>query len=435
MNENPGKTHPTKGSAMKEDPAKGSTMKDTCAGSEWTSRYASSLMNTFGTPALVLTKGEGAYLEDAEGKRYLDLLGGIAVNALGHCHPKVVAAIEEQARSLGHVSNFFATEPQIRLAEKILHIVEPGGAPEGSRVFLANSGTEANEAALKIVKAHGLAVSPEKTRVLALEHSFHGRTLGALSLTWKERYRTPFAPLIPNVEFIAANDPEALEAAISDDVAGIFVEVIQGEAGVHELDASYLSLVRELSRVHNALMVVDEVQTGIGRTGDWMGHHASGIVPDVVTLAKGLGAGMPIGACVALGECANVLGPGMHGTTFGGNPICAAAALALLDTLEEEGVLSCVKELSGTWRAELALIEGVAEVRGRGMLIGLDFIRDIAAELVEVGRRAGFILNATGPHTLRLAPPLIMNAEQAASFTKALPRLIVEATGLKEKSR
>lgn len=401
----------------------------------WAERYASSVMNTFGAPALVLEAGEGARVEDSEGNQYLDLLGGIAVNVLGHCHPRVVAAIREQAGTLGHVSNFFATEPQIRLAEKILEIVEPGGAPAGSRVFLANSGTEANEAALKIVKAHGAAISAEKTRVLALDHAFHGRTLGALSLTWKERYRAPFHPLIPNVEFIPANDPAAVKAAMGEDVAGIFVEPIQGEAGVLELDPSYLRLVREESSAHDALMVVDEVQTGIGRTGDWMGHHASGVLPDVVTLAKGLGAGMPIGACVALGESAQVLGPGMHGTTFGGNPICAAAACAVLDILDEDGLLESAKELSAKWRGELSRIDGVAEVRGRGMLIGLDFTQDIAARVVESGREAGFILNATGPRTLRLAPPLILSPEQADSFTKALPALIDEALAAKDEDR
>lgn len=398
----------------------------------WTGRYADSVMNTFGAPSLVLVKGEGAYVEDADGKRYLDLLGGIAVNALGQCHPKVAGAISAQAAALGHVSNFFATPPQIALAERILALVEPGGAPEGSRVFLANSGAEANEAALKIVKAHGLAISWAKTRVLALDHAFHGRTLGALSLTWKERYRAPFAPLVPNVEFVPANDAEALRAAMGADVAGVFVEPIQGEAGVHPLDADYLALVRELTRANDALMVVDEVQTGVGRTGDWMGHHALGIVPDVVTLAKGLGGGMPIGACIALGESASVLGPGMHGTTFGGNPICAAAALAVLDVIEDEGLLGAVTALSEKWRAELAALPGVAEVRGRGFLIGVDFEEEIAPEVVAAGRDAGFILNATGPATLRLAPPLVLSAEQAASFTEALPVLIETATTAKE---
>ena len=398
---------------------------------EWIERYTGSVMNTFGAPALVLVAGTGARVRDAQGKEYLDLLGGIAVNVLGQAHPAVVEAITDQSRTLGHVSNFFATPPQIRLAEKLLDIVEEGGAPEGSRVFLTNSGTEANEAALKIVKARARAISPTKTRILALEHAFHGRTLGALSLTWKEAYRAPFAPLIPGVEFVPANDPEALASAIDEEVAGVIVEPIQGEAGVHPLDASYLHAVRELTRSVDALMVVDEVQTGIGRTGEWMGHHASGVVPDVVTLAKGLGGGMPIGACIALGDAARILGPGMHGTTFGGNPVCAAAALAVLHTIEEEGLLGAVTAISDSWRAELAAVPGVAAVRGRGFLIGIDLDADIAPGVVAAGREGGFLLNATGPRTLRLAPPLILSAEEAHSFTRALPALI-EAASPKE---
>ncbi|MCI6411813.1 aminotransferase class III-fold pyridoxal phosphate-dependent enzyme, partial [Schaalia hyovaginalis] len=276
-------------------------------------------------------------------------------------------------------------------------------------------------------KAHGLAISPAKTRLLALEHAFHGRTLGALSLTWKEAYRAPFAPLIPGVEFIPVNDIAALEEAMDEDVAGIFIEPIQGEAGVLPVETAYLQAVRELTASHGALMVIDEVQTGVGRTGEWMGHHASRVVPDVVTLAKGLGGGMPIGACIALGAAAGVLGPGMHGTTFGGNPICAAAALAVLKVIEDEGLLAKVMRTSEQWRSELARIEGVREVRGRGYLIGIDFDARIAAGVVAAGREAGFILNATGPSTLRLAPPLILTADDARSFTRALPSLIAAA--------
>ncbi len=399
----------------------------TASQAEWADRYAGTVMNTFGAPALVLVEGEGTRVTDADGNTYLDLLGGIAVNVLGQCHPKVVEAITTQARTLGHVSNYFGTPPQIGLAEKLLSIVEPGGAPEGSRVFLANSGTEANECALKLVKAHGVAISESKTRIIALDHAFHGRTIGALSLTWKEKYRLPFAPLVPGVEFVPANDVAALEAAMDEDVAGVFVEPIQGEAGVHPLSAEYLEAVRALTRAHGALMVVDEVQTGIGRTGDWMGHHSSGIVPDVVTLAKGLGGGMPIGACVALGSAATVLGPGMHGTTFGGNPICAAAALAVLGEIEETGLLARVSAISEHWRAELAQVPGVAEVRGRGYLIGVDFDAEIAEKVVAAGRAAGFILNATGPATLRLAPPLVLSQAEADSFTAALPGLLAAA--------
>lgn len=402
--------------------------------SNWTDRYASSVMNTFGTPQLTLVKGEGAYVIDADSNRYLDLLGGIAVNVLGQCHPAVVEAIASQASTLGHVSNFFATPPQIELAEKILSIVEPQGAPEDSRVFLANSGAEANECALKIVKAHANASATPKRRILALDHAFHGRTLGALSLTWKEPYRRPFAPLIDGVEFIAPNDISALEAAMGDDVAGIFVEPIQGEAGVHLLTDSYVQRVRDLCTRFDAIMVVDEVQTGIGRTGDWMGHHASGVRPDVVTLAKGLGGGMPIGACVALGPASLILGPGMHGTTFGGNPICAAAALAVLDTITREGLLAHVTDVSQEWMDGLSRVEHVSAVRGRGFLIGVDFDEPIAPAVVAAGRARGFILNATGPSTLRLAPALTLSRDEAADFTRALPLIISDAMASREES-
>ncbi len=393
----------------------------------WNTRYAASVMNTFGPPALVLTEGQGTRVRDISGKEYLDLLGGIAVNTLGYAHPVLVEAITTQVQTLGHVSNFFATPPQIQLAEKLLDIIEPGGASEDSRVFFANSGTEANEAALKIVKAHARRFSPVKTKILALNNAFHGRTCGALSLTWKDAYRAPFAPLIPGVEFIPANDLAALEEAMNEDVAGVFIEPIQGEAGVLPLDTSYLQAVREFTSSYDALMVVDEVQTGVGRSGEWMSHHPCGVLPDIVTVAKGLGGGIPIGACIALGAVAKVLGPGMHGTTFGGNPIAAAAALAVLQVIESEGLLAKVKQNSQKWRSELARVEGVREVRGRGYLIGVECEAPIAAGIVAAGRDAGFILNATGPSTLRLAPPLILSQEEARSFTQALPSLISAA--------
>ncbi|WP_022868451.1 acetylornithine transaminase [Schaalia vaccimaxillae] len=389
-------------------------------------RYADSVMNTFGTPQMVLTKGNGAIVTDEAGKDYLDLLGGIAVNVLGHCHPAVTQAIADQAAMLGHVSNFFATEPQIALAEKILDILGFSGGATGAKVFLANSGTEANECALKIVKAYAGVTG--RTRILALEHSFHGRSLGALSLTWKERYRSPFAPLIPGIEFIPANDPQSLRNAMGPDVAGLFVEPIQGEAGVQVLSDDYLRFARTCTSVHGVLLVVDEVQTGIARTGNWMGFQSSGITPDVVTLAKGLGGGMPIGACIGASQTANLLGPGMHGTTFGGNPICARAALSVLETIEKDNLLAHTHQVGQWWRDELrAAAPHIVDVRGRGLLIGIDFDADIATSVVDKGREAGFILNATGPATLRLAPPLVVSEKQARSFTEALPTLIEQS--------
>ena len=397
---------------------------------QWQDLYAGSIMNTFGTPQLVLTEGHGAFVKDADGKEYMDLLGGIAVNVLGQCHPAVVAAIQQQAATLGHVSNFFATPPQIELAEALLKLVEPADnpAPEGSRVFLTNSGTESNEAAIKIVRAHGTSKSPGKTKLIALNHAFHGRSTGALALTWKEPYRAPFAPLIPGVEFIDPT-PEALEAAIDDTVCGVFVEPIQGEAGVREVSDGFLRAARELTQQHDALLVLDEVQSGMGRTGDWMAHHRSGIVPDVVTLAKGVGAGMPIGACIALGAAGQVLKPGMHGTTFGGNPLCAAAALATIGVIEDQQLLAHTAELGEKWRRDLSALvnEKTAEVRGRGLLIGIELAGDHAAAVVETARAHGFIVNAATPSTVRLAPPLNLTVEEAATFTAAFPAILEEA--------
>ncbi|MDO5049924.1 MAG: acetylornithine transaminase [Actinomycetaceae bacterium] len=398
----------------------------------WKDRYADSMLGIFGTPQLVLKSGSGVWVQDEDGNQYMDLLGGIAVNALGHAHPKVARAVAEQASKLIHVSNFFATPPAIELGEFIRKITALPGAKRSpsSKVFLANSGTEANEAALKIVKEW--ANRNSKPRILALEHGFHGRSLGALSITHKVAYRDPFAPLLPNIEWIETGNIAALEAAFSaGDVAGIFVEPVQGEAGVLPLSKQYLQKVRELCDQTGALMVVDEVQTGIGRTGDWMGHHFAGITPDVITLAKGLGGGMPIGATVTMTENATgVLKPGQHGTTFGGNPVAAAAALAVLGEIESGALLNHAKNLGESWRQDLKALDNphILDVRGRGLLIGIELDGNFAQGVVTEALRAGFIVNAATPHTLRLAPPLIIEAQQAAAFTNVLPELIQKAT-------
>ena len=371
-------------------------------------RYQHALMGTFGRPLRVLTKGEGSYVWDADGTRYLDLLGGIAVNALGHADPEWVAAIAQQASTLAHASNFFATEPQIALAERLIDI---SGAPEGSRVFLANSGTEANEAAFKIARRTG------RTRILALEGSFHGRSTGALALTSKAAYREPFAPLAPGVEFIPANDVAALNAAMGDDVSAIFIEPIQGEAGVVPLDHAYLEEVRALTTRHGALMIVDEVQTGIARTGHWLAMHAHGIQPDVVTLAKGLGGGFPIGALIAFGpEVATMLTAGQHGTTFGGNALASAAALATVDAIAKRGLLSHVKAM-GEWIKEtVGALPGVITVRGEGLLLGIQLEAQISAEVAAAAIDAGFIINPPSPDTIRLAPSLTLTQAEATPF-------------------
>ena len=395
------------------------------ANREWLQRYTGAVMNTFGTPARVLVRGRGAHVWDADGTEYIDLLAGIAVNCLGHAHPAVVAAVSEQVSTLGHISNFFTSPAQVRLAEELDGLVFPSARPGTSKTFLANSGTEANEAAFKIARRHGGAARP---RVLALESAFHGRTMGALALTHKAAYREPFEPLPAGVEFVPAGDVEALRAALGPDVAALIVEPIQGEAGVRELPVGYLEAARELTSAAGALLIIDEVQTGMGRTGAWMAHHllAPGVTPDVVTLAKGLGGGVPIGAIIATGQAAELLGPGQHGTTFGGNPLAAAAALAVIGTIRDQGLLERVSALGERWAARLGALDAVVEVRGRGLLRGLGLADDVgpAAQVADELSRRGFIVNAPRPDTLRLAPPFVLSDADADAFTEALSEVL-----------
>lgn len=378
-------------------------------------RYAESVMNTFGPPKLVLTKGEGPYVWDAEGNRYLDLLGGIAVNALGHAHPALVNAVTEQLNTLGHVSNFFATEPQVTLAERLIDLL--GLEPGGGKVFFTNSGSEANEAAFKLSRRTG------RTHVVATEGSFHGRTMGSLALTSKSAYREPFEPLPGEVTFVPYGDADALAAAVTDRTAAVVIEPIQGEAGVVIPPAGYLARAREVTRAHGALLWFDEVQTGMGRTGAWFAHTASGVTPDVVTLAKGLAGGIPIGACVAVGEYGALLQPGNHGTTFGGNPVATAAALAVIETIEKDDLLANAVTVGERLRAGLAE-DRVTEVRGQGLLIGLDLSEDRSARVTDAALARGFIINACSPNRIRLAPPLILTAAQADEFLAAWPAIL-----------
>jgi acetylornithine aminotransferase len=395
------------------------------AAQELAGRYSRSMIGVFGTPQRVLVRGEGTRVWDADGKEYLDLLAGIAVNALGHAHPDVVAALTKQAGTLVHVSNFFATPTQIELAERLLELAD---APAGSGVFFTNSGTESNEAAFKIARRTG------RPRILALENSFHGRTMGALALTHKEAYRAPFEPLPGGVEFLPAGDTAALEAALAPgDVAALVLEPIQGEAGVLPLSEDYLRAARELTARHGALLILDEVQTGVGRTGEWFAHQRTGgVVPDVMTLAKGLGGGFPIGAVLTFGERAStLLSPGQHGTTFGGNPLGAAVALAVLGTIAEDGLLASARTLGAQLQAritELAARDArITGVRGAGLLQGITLAAPIAPQVVAAALEAGFILNAANPTTLRLAPPLIITGEELDSFVEALPALLDRA--------
>jgi len=381
-------------------------------------RYAASLMNTFGPPKLVLIKGEGPYVWDAEGNRYLDLLGGIAVNALGHNHPALVGAVTEQLGTLGHVSNFFATEPQVALAERLLSLL--GLGPQGGKVFFTNSGTEANEAAFKLTRRTG------RTHLVAMEGSFHGRTTGSLALTSKAAYREPFEPLPGRVTFVPYGDADALAAAVTDETAAVVVEPVQGEAGVIFPPEGFLARARQITAEHGALLWLDEVQSGMGRTGTWMAHERSGVTPDVVTLAKGLAGGIPVGAMVAVGESGSLLGPGNHGSTFGGNPVAAAAALAVIETIEKDGLLENATAVGDLLRDGVA-DPRVTEVRGRGLLIGIDLDRDVASRAAAAAMRHGVIMNDCAPHRIRLAPPLLLTADQAGEFLAVWTTILDEA--------
>ena len=384
---------------------------------QWGERYAASLMNTFGPPKLALVRGEAAHVWDADGKEYVDLLGGIAVNALGHAHPALVAAVTHQLGTLGHVSNFFASQPQVELAEALLGLLGHGDG----KVFFTNSGTEAVEAAFKLTRRTG------RTHVVVAEGGFHGRTMGALALTSKEAYRAPFEPLPGHVTFVPYGDAEALSAAVTDETAAVLLEPIQGEAGVVVPPDGYLAAAREITRAHGALLWIDEIQTGMGRTGLWFEHQRAGVTPDIVTLAKGLGGGFPIGACVALGEAGNLLQPGNHGTTFGGNPVACAAALAVIETILAEGLMDNAVTRGDALREAVLADPAVTEVTGHGLLVGIQLAGEHAAGVVAAAQDAGFIINMTGPSRLRLAPPLVLTADDVDSFAQAWGSILATA--------
>ncbi len=392
---------------------------------QWRERYTHALMNTFGPPQRVLVRGEGPYVWDADGNKYLDLLAGIAVNSLGHTHPTLTGAITAQFNTLGHVSNFFATPTQINLAERLIEL--SGAGPEG-KVFFTNSGTEAMEAAFKIARKFGGTSRP---RIIAMEGGFHGRSMGALALTHKESYKTPFEPLPGGVEHVPFGDAAALEAAMGQDVAAIVLEPIQGEAGVVTPPEGFLARARELADAHGALLIYDEVQTGMGRVGAWFAHQlphiGGGARPDVIALAKGLGSGYPIGAILATTEkAASALTPGNHGTTFGGNPMGGAAGLATIHVIERDQLLRNVTDRGLQIREEILALNhpGVAGVRGEGLLIGIQLAGEFAPRAVAAALDAGFIVNAAAPNVIRLAPPLILTEAQVSEFTGALPKIL-----------
>ena len=383
-------------------------------------RWSLSMMDNYGTPPLALVSGQGAVVTDEAGREYLDLLGGIAVNALGHAHPAVVEAVSRQVATLGHVSNLFVAEPPVALAELLLALIGREG-----RVLFTNSGAEANEAAFKLSRLTG------RTHVVAAHGGFHGRTMGALALTGQPAKADPFRPLPGEVTHVPFGDTEALAAAVTDETAMVILEPIQGENGVIVPPAGYLAAARRITTGHGALLALDEVQTGIGRTGHWFAHQADGIEPDLVTLAKGLGGGLPIGACLAFGPAAQLFRPGAHGTTFGGNPVACAAALAVISTIASEGLLDNAKRVGEGIRAGVEALGHplVGEVRGAGLLLGIGLTAAVSGPVAAALREAGFLVNPVQPDALRLAPPLILTPEQADAFVAALPAALDAAAG------
>ncbi|EGD56012.1 acetylornithine transaminase [Gordonia neofelifaecis] len=382
-------------------------------------RWSAALMNNYGTPGVALVRGEGAVVYDADGREYLDLLGGIAVNALGHANPAIVEAVTEQLSTLGHVSNLYISPPVVELAERLA-----AAMGHEARVFLCNSGTEANEAAFKLARRTG------RPQIIAAHGGFHGRTMGALAMTGQPTKRGPFEPMPAGVDFVPYGDAEALREAVTDQTAAVILEPIQGENGVVVPPADYLAQARAITAEHGALLILDEVQTGIGRTGWMFAHQRAGIVPDVITLAKGLGGGMPIGACIATGRAAELFEPGQHGTTFGGNPACAAAALAVLRYIDEHDLLAHVERVGKALAGGIEELNHpqIAGVRGEGLLLGVVLNSDISASTEKAARAAGYLINAPAANVLRLAPPLILTDEQASAFVADLPGILDAAT-------
>ncbi|OMB77899.1 acetylornithine transaminase [Mycolicibacterium conceptionense] len=378
-------------------------------------RWQAVMMNNYGTPPLALASGDGAVVTDTDGKSYLDLLGGIAVNLLGHRHPGVIEAVTTQLNTLGHTSNLYATEPGIALAEALV-----GHLGTQARAFFCNSGTEANEVAFKITRLTG------KTNIVAAQGAFHGRTMGSLALTGQPTKQAPFEPLPGNVTHVPYGDVEALAAAVDSDTAAVFLEPIMGEGGVVVPPAGYLAAARDITTKNGALLVLDEVQTGVGRTGAFYAHQHDGITPDIVTLAKGLGGGLPIGACLAIGAAGDLLTPGLHGSTFGGNPVCTAAALAVLKALADGDLIARAGVLGKT------LSHGIEElghplvdhVRGKGLLQGVVLTAPSAKAVEAAARDAGFLVNAAAADVIRLAPPLIITEGQIETFLSALPAVL-----------
>ena len=377
-------------------------------------RWKSSVQNNYGTPSIALVKGKGLVVTDADGKQYLDFLGGIATNILGHAHPAIVKAVTKQVSTLSHVSNFYVHPHAVELAEKLAAMT----GDKSAKVFFCQSGAEANEAALKLSRRTG------KVRIVAAQGAFHGRTMGALSLTGQPAKREPFLPLIKGVKHVPFGDIEAMRKAVTKKTAMVIIEPIMGEAGVIVPPADYLRDLRALCDAKGALLVIDAVQTGMGRTGDWFGYEYSGITPDVITLAKGLGGGLPLGAMIALGKAADLFQPGDHGSTFGGNPVTTAAGLAAIKFIEAQKILKKVEKQGVYLMQELAVIPGVAEVRGAGLLLGIELEILKAADIAKALQNEGVLVNAANATTIRLAPSLIVTDAQLKKFVSIFKKVM-----------
>jgi acetylornithine/N-succinyldiaminopimelate aminotransferase len=385
-------------------------------------RFNAVMMATY-SPSVPLVRGEGCTVWDADGRAYLDLLAGIAVSSLGHVHPAIVEAVSQQVATIAHTSNLYANEPSIRLAETLLELLGNDG-----RVFFTNSGTEANEAAFKLVRKHA---GPARTYVVAAELGFHGRTMGSLALTGKPSIREPFGPFGVDVVFVPYGDAAALTTAVTEATAAVFLEPMLGEGGVVPAPTGYLRAARAVCTATGAALVLDEIQSGIGRTGAWFLHEAEGIRPDVITLAKGLGGGLPIGACVGLGEFGHAFGKSDHGSTFGGNPVACAAALAVLETIERDDLLGQVEKVGSHFAEGLRAVDHplLSGVRGRGLWLALELSSALSPAVENASRDSGFLVNAVQPDAIRLAPPLILTADEADSFVAALPAILDAALG------
>jgi acetylornithine aminotransferase len=381
-------------------------------------RWSKAVQNNYGVPEITLIKGKGLNVQDVEGKLYLDFLGGIATNILGHAHPSIISAVSKQVRTLNHVSNFYSHPNAVLLAEKLVSLTKTKNA----KVFFCQSGAEANEAAIKLSRKSG------RSHIVAAQGSFHGRTMGALSLTGQPSKREPFLPLLKNVKHVPYGDIEAMRRSITKKTAMVIIEPIMGEAGVIVPPTDYLQGLRQLCDKNGALLVIDAVQTGMGRTGDWFGYEYSGITPDVITLAKGLGGGLPLGAMIAIGDSADLFKPGEHGSTFGGNPITTAAALAVIKTIEKQNILKKVRRQGQELIQELALIPGVSQVRGAGLLIGIELENANSDEIARKLAEAGVLVNAANSSTIRIAPALIVSDSQIRKFINTFREVLISGS-------